>query len=221
MVREKANGLYTDYTYDACPGNQVGAYENGTGADAAKGKVTLALYDEEGRNFATIVNPGVSGETYQVSEDSLVTKQSYDTKGNVAKETDAMGTATAYSYDASDRVTEVTQNAGKDGAVVTKASYETDTENQKNKTTVTDAGGRKSIEVTDAAGLIKSSQDQGEKEDESIATAYSYDSRGNQTKVTYENGELPGRYLRCKKSEDGIEILSGRRNPDIADELSV
>ena len=135
------------------------------------------------------MNPGVSGEAYQVSEDSLVTKQSYDTKGNVAKETDAMGTATAYSYDASDRVTEVTQNAGKDCAVVTKASYETDTENQKNKTTVTDAGGRKSIEVTDAAGLIKSSQDQGEKEDESIATAYSYDSRGNQTKVTYENGD--------------------------------
>ena len=188
VVREKANGLYTDYTYDAS-GNQVVAYENGTGADAAEGKVTLALYDEEGRNFATIVNPGVSGETYQVSEDSLVTKQSYDTKGNVAKETDAMGTATAYSYDASDRVTEVTQNAGKDGAVVTKASYEADTENQKNKTTVTDAGGRKSIEVTDAAGLIKSSQDQGEKEDESIATAYSYDSRGNQTKVTYENGD--------------------------------
>ena len=27
------------------------------------------------------------------------------------------------------------------------------------------------------------------KEDESIATAYSYDSRGNQTKVTYENGD--------------------------------
>lgn len=151
--------------------------------------MTLALYDEEGRNFATIVNPGVFGEAYQVSEDSLVTKQSYDTKGNVAKETDAMGTATAYSYDDSDRVTEVTQNAGKDGAVVTKASYEADTENQKNKTTVTDAGGRKSIEVTDAAGLIKSSQDQGVKEDESIATAYSYDSRGNQTKVTYENGD--------------------------------
>ena len=188
VVREKVNGLYTDYTYDVS-GNQVIAYENGTGADTAEGKVTLALYDEEGRNFATIVNPGVSGEAYQVSDDSLVTKQSYDTKGNVAKETDAMGTATAYSYDASDRVTEVTQNAGKDGAVVTKASYEADTENQKNKTTVTDAGGRKSIEVTDAAGLIKSSQDQGEKEDESIATAYSYDSRGNQTKVTYENGD--------------------------------
>lgn len=27
---------------------------------------------------------------------------------------------------------------------------------------------------------------------------------------------LPGRYLRCKESEDCIEILSGRRNPDIA-----
>lgn len=188
VVREKVNGLYTDYTYDAS-GNQVVAYENGTGADAAEGKVTLALFDEEGRNFATIVNPGVSGETYQVSDDSLVTKQSYDAKGNVTKETDAMGTVTAYTYDDSERVTEVMQNAGKDGAVVTKASYEADTENQKNKTTVTDAGGRKSIEVTDAAGLIKSSQDQGEKEDESIATAYSYDSRGNQTKVTYENGD--------------------------------
>ena len=188
VVREKVNGLYTDYTYDAS-GNQVVAYENGTGADAAEGKVTLALFDEEGRNFATIVNPGVSGETYQVSDDSLVTKQSYDAKGNVTKETDAIGTVTAYTYDDSERVTEVMQNAGKDGAVVTKASYEADTENQKNKTTVTDAGGRKSIEVTDAAGLIKSSQDQGEKEDESIATAYSYDSRGNQTKVTYENGD--------------------------------
>ena len=32
---------------------------------------------------------------------------------------------------------------------------------------------------------------------------------------------LPGRYLRCKESEDGIEILSGRRNPDITDKLSV
>ena len=188
VVREKANGLYTDYTYDAS-GNQVVAYQNGTGADAADGKVTLTLYDAEGRNFATIVNPETSGEEYQIGNDSIVTKQVYDTKGNVEKKTDAMGTVTQYAYDDSDRVTEVTQNAGKDGALVTKVSYEADTENQKNRTIITEAGGRKSIEVTDAAGLVKSSQDQGQKEDESIATAYSYDSRGNQTKVTYENGD--------------------------------
>ena len=188
VVREKANGLYTDYTYDAS-GNQVVAYQNGTGADAADGKVTLTLYDAEGRSFATIVNPETSEEEYQIGNDSIVKKQTYDAKGNVEKKTDAMGTVTQYAYDDSDRVTEVTRNAEKDGALVTKASYEADTENQKNRTTITEAGGRKSIEVTDAAGLVKSSQDQGEKEDESIATAYSYDSRGNQTKVTYENGD--------------------------------
>lgn len=79
------------------------------------------------------------------------------------------------------------QDAGGE-KIATKAEYATDAEGGTTTTTITDAKGHKSVEVQDAAGLTKSITDHGDDAQESIATAYEYDSQGNQTKVTYENG---------------------------------
>lgn len=185
LVKEKANGLYMDYTYDAS-GNQVVAYSNGTAAQKADGKVTLTLYDAKGMQTASVTNPSVQGSDYRIGEDTIVTKQEYDEKGNVVKETDAKGTATEYAYDDSARVTQVTQDAGGE-KIATKAEYTIDAEGGTTTTTITDAKGHKSVEVQDAAGLTKSTTDHGDDAQESIKTAYEYDTKGNQTKVTYEN----------------------------------
>lgn len=88
VVREKQGGLYTDYTYDES-GNQVAAYSNGTEAGKAEGRITLNLYNEKGSQTATIVNPSVENGSYTIGKDTIVTKQQYDDKGNVIKETDA------------------------------------------------------------------------------------------------------------------------------------
>jgi RHS repeat-associated protein len=185
VVREKAGGLYTDYTYDES-GNQVAAYSNGTEAGKADGKVTLTLYNEKGIQTAAIVNPSVENGSYAIGKDTIVTKQQHDDKGNVIKETDPKGVVTEYAYDDSGRVTQVIQDA-EGGKLTTKAEYTTDAAGGTTSTTITDAKGHTSVEVKDAAGLIRSTTDHGDSAQESIATAYEYDSKGNQTKATYEN----------------------------------
>ena len=184
-MREKAGGLYTDYTYDES-GNQVAAYSNGTEAGKADGKVTLTLYNEKGIQTAAIVNPSVENGSYAIGKDTIVTKQQHDDKGNVIKETDPKGVVTEYAYDDSGRVTQVIQDA-EGGKLTTKAEYTTDAAGGTTSTTITDAKGHTSVEVKDAAGLIRSTTDHGDSAQESIATAYEYDSKGNQTKATYEN----------------------------------
>ena len=67
LVKEKAGGLYTDYTYDA-GGNQVVAYNNGTATQKADGTVTLTLYDAKGNQTATVTNPSIQGSDYQIGE---------------------------------------------------------------------------------------------------------------------------------------------------------
>lgn len=185
VIREKAGGLYTDYTYDES-GNQVVAYSNGTEAGKADGKVTLTLYNEKGNQTASVINPSVENGSYAVGKDTIVTKQQHDDKGNVIKETDPEGVVTEYAYDDSGRVTQVTQDA-EGGKLTTKAEYTTDAAGGTTSTTITDAKGHTSVEVKDAAGLIRSTTDHVDSAQESIATAYEYDSKGNQIKATYEN----------------------------------
>lgn len=185
LVKEKSSGLYVDHTYDES-GNEVVSYSNGTEAEASDGKVELTLYDAEGRQTTTIVNPTISSGGYTIGDNTIATSQTYDKKGNVVTETDAEGIVTSYTYDNSSRVTQVTQDSNGQ-KVTTSASYATDVEGGNTTTTITDAEGHKSVEVLDAAGLTQSTTDYGT-DDESIATAYEYDSRGNQTKVTYANG---------------------------------
>jgi len=185
LVKEKANGLYVDYTFDES-GNQVVSYSNGTNTETEDGRISLTLYDEEGRQIATIENPLISGNSYTIGEDTILTTQTYDVKGNVQTETDAEGIVTSYAYDDSSRITQVTQDV--DGEkVVTKAAYTTDEENSTTTISVTDAEGHVSEEILDAAGLTKSTRDYGN-DSESIGISYEYDSRGNQIKEIYENG---------------------------------
>ena len=56
-----------------------------------------------------------------------------------------------------------------------------------NTTSITDAMGHENIEVTNAAGLTETTTSKGNL-GESISTKFTYDTNGNKTKETYENG---------------------------------
>ena len=186
LVREKTGTLYTDYTYDA-GGNLVVTYTNGEDANAKQGKLTVAVYDDNGRQTASVINPEVKNGVYTVGKNTIVTEQAYDEKGNIVKETDAKGIVTEYLYDDSNRVVQVTADAEGE-KLVSSAEYVTDAENGLTTTILTDPNGHRSMEVSDTAGLIRKTTDQGDHEKESISTSYEYDSQGNQIKTIYENG---------------------------------
>ncbi len=193
VVREEADGIYTDYTYDLS-GNQICAYTNGVQSPASAGKRVVTLYDENGRQTHTVINPTISGGEALIGSETIVTSQEYDDQGNVVKETDAKGVSTAYEYDDSSRVTKVTEAFGTDAAISVTAQYSVEDdasgdENCKQNTiTITDALGNQSIDVLDASGLTKQTIDYGDNAGESIINSYEYNENGNQTKVTYGNG---------------------------------
>lgn len=222
----------------------------------------MDLYDENGHETEEIASPEIQNQDYVIGTDSITTESDYDNKGNLVAELDANGVKTAYAYDDSSRVTEVTQNAsaessadkrtvqttysagsdasadtdtdtdtGTDADAGTDADTSTDTASDSNtgtdtETTVTtDALGHKTVEVEDAAGLVLSSTNNGDTEEESITTTNDYDSNGNKTKETFENGDYkeytydPNNLLTTTKyfEGDGTQTLE---SDDTYDELN-
>lgn len=110
IIREKKNGLYLDYTYDNKGNQTVLALCGQEVKKEGPARVTLTLYDKDGNQTYTLVNPAVNPETqeFYVSEEddspTQVTQSEYDSKGNVVQSTDAMGNVTQYKYDDSDRI---------------------------------------------------------------------------------------------------------------------
>ncbi|WP_418814999.1 hypothetical protein, partial [Parasutterella sp.] len=94
---------------------------------------------------------------------------------------DGNGNTVAYTYDDQNRVTKVSQ-----GDNSTSISYTMGTDGV-NTTSITDAMGHEKIEVTNAAGLTETTTSKGNL-GESISTKFTYDTNGNKTKETYENG---------------------------------
>ncbi len=181
-VREKSNGIYTDHVFTE-DGKETASILLGTKAGAdVKGKITLNLYDRNGKQTHTVQNPVIAGEDVSIDpEKSIVNQTAYDDKGNETAKTDGNGNTVAYTYDDQNRVTKVSQ-----GDNSTSISYTMGTDGV-NTTSITDAMGHEKIEVTNAAGLTETTTSKGNL-GESISTKFTYDTNGNKTKETYENG---------------------------------
>ena len=181
-VREKSNGIYTDHVFTE-DGKETASILLGTKAGAdIKGKVTLNLYDKNGKQTHTVQNPVIAGEDVSIDpEKSIVNQTAYDDKGNETAKTDGNGNTVAYTYDDQNRVTKVSQ-----GDNSTSISYTMGADGV-NTTSITDAMGHENIEVTNAAGLTETTTSKGNL-GESISTKFTYDTNGNKTKETYENG---------------------------------
>ena len=181
-VREKSNGIYTDHVFTG-DGKETASILLGTKAGAdVKGKITLNLYDKNGKQTHTVQNPVIAGEDISIDpEKSIVNQTAYDDKGNETAKTDGNGNTVAYTYDDQNRVTKVSQ-----GDNSTSISYTMGADGV-NTTSITDAMGHENIEVTNAAGLTETTTSKGNL-GESISTKFTYDTNGNKTKETYENG---------------------------------
>ena len=181
-VREKSNGIYTDHVFTE-DGKETASILLGTTAGAdVKGKITLNLYDKNGKQTHTVQNPVIAGEDISIDpEKSIVNQTAYDDKGNETAKTDGNGNTVAYTYDDQNRVTKVSQ-----GDNSTSISYTMGTDGV-STTSITDAMGHENVEVTNAAGLTETTTSKGNL-GESISTKFTYDTNGNKTKETYENG---------------------------------
>ncbi|MEG0097726.1 MAG: RHS repeat-associated core domain-containing protein, partial [Cetobacterium sp.] len=184
-VREKANGIYTDYTYDN-KGNSITTFIIGVSElDASKGKLSLSLYDENGKNTTNIVNPSVVNNEFKADNNSIVTKTTYDEKGNESSTTDGNNVETKYNYDESSRVTKVTSAANKTEKTETNIQYDIFNTDETISTKITDANGNISYDTANAAGLQIEVKD-GDASN-NITTKFEYDVKGNKTKEIFTN----------------------------------
>ena len=199
LVREKINGIYKDYVYDNNK-NAIVTFEMNSNSDGeidlSNKKISLSLYDKNGKNIVNVQNASISKGFFVTTKDSIVTKSEYDDLGNVTKETDAEGISTGYTYDKQSRVTAVISAEGTSLENQTIIDYSTDADSNTSITTITDANQNKSYEVKNAADLIISTEDEGDKNDtyDNIKTSYTYDKNGNKTIETFSNGDYKKYY---------------------------
>ena len=176
-VRVTSGGLHQDSIYDRSGQNYL------TVASTSDGTITnkvLTLYDENGNQTDTIQQPGYEAGSFTVTSESICTSQSYDKKGNVLTETDALGNRITYTYDDSSRLTTV-----KEGEAATSYQYDTDSDGN-SKTTVTRANGSTSVTVEDGGGRTLYVLDSGDGQE--IRTSYQYDENGLLTCQTQADG---------------------------------
>lgn len=187
-VKELSSGLYVDYSYDDS-GKVFTEYTSGTNQTdptrIANGKFAVKTYDENGNQTATIINPQITGSTFKVGKDSIVTKNEYDKNGNIIKSTDAEGNQTTYEYDEQGRTKKVTTPSNSSN------TYEydeltTDGDVKVVVDTAIDALGRTSKTTDNGSGQVIKVEDVSS--NGSLITTYDYDSNGQQLKETYSDG---------------------------------
>ena len=185
-IREKADGIYTDYTYDN-KGNAITTFVIGVNeSDSSKGKLSLSLYDENGKNTVNIVNPAVQNNEFKADDNSIVTKTVYDEKGNESIATDGNGVDTTYNYDESSRVTKVISASNKTEKTETNIQYDIFNDDGTISSKIIDANGNSSYDTSNAAGLQVEVKD-GDTSN-NITTKFEYDESGNKTKELFTNG---------------------------------
>jgi len=182
-VRTLSNGIYTDYVFTE-DGKEIAAVTLGSSTDG-EGKISLTLYNKEGKTTHTISQPVVDGDSITTGKDTIINETAYDVNGNESAVTDGNGNVTTYTYDDQNRVTGVNRKNGNE-TISNSISYDMGTDG-KTTTSVKDANGHVNKEVTNEAGLTESTTDLGDGE-EQITTAYSYDTNGNKIRETYADG---------------------------------
>ena len=182
-VRTLNSGIYTDHVFTE-DGKEIAAVTLGSSTDG-EGKISLTLYNKEGKTTHTISQPVVDGDSITTGKDTIINETAYDVNGNESAVTDGNGNVTTYTYDDQNRVTGVNRKNGNE-TISNSISYDMGTDG-KTTTSVKDANGHVNKEVTNEAGLTESTTDLGDVE-EQITTAYSYDTNGNKIRETYADG---------------------------------
>ena len=162
----------------------IAAVTLGSSTDG-EGKISLALYNKEGKTTHTISQPVIDGDSITTGKDTIINETAYDVNGNESAVTDGNGNVTTYTYDDQNRVTGVSRKNGNE-TISNSISYDMGADG-KTTTSVKDANGHVNKEVTNEAGLTESTTDLGDGE-EQITTAYSYDTNGNKIRETYADG---------------------------------
>ena len=182
-VRTLSSGIYTDHAFTE-DGKEIAAVTLGSSTDG-EGKISLTLYNKEGKTTHTISQPVVDGDSITTGKDTIINETAYDINGNESAVTDGNGNVTTYTYDDQNRVTGVSRKNGNE-TISNSISYDMGADG-KTTTSVKDANGHVNKEVTNEAGLTESTTDLGDGE-EQITTAYSYDTNGNKIRETYADG---------------------------------
>ena len=182
-VRTLNSGIYTDHVFTE-DGKEIAAVTLGSSTDG-EGKISLTLYNKEGKTTHTISQPVVDGDSITTGKDTIINETAYDVNGNESAVTDGNGNVTTYTYDDQNRVTGVSRKNGNE-TISNSISYDMGADG-KTTTSVKDANGHVNKEVTNEAGLTESTTDLGDVE-EQITTAYSYDTNGNKIRETYADG---------------------------------
>lgn len=202
-VKEKSRGSYTDMTYSK-QGSLLTSFEYGS--DPQSGSLTLNLYDRNGNQTHTALEPALQDGTYNLGGACIVKESAYDSEGNMTASIDAEGNRVKFLYNAENQLTEVHQP----GSAITKFAYEKGLEDGASKVTTIDARGNQSSILTNARGLEESIIDYLDASAEGMKRTYVYDEQGNKVKET----ELAGNYRTY--AYDGKNRLTQTRYYDTA-----
>ena len=120
-----SSGIYTDHVFTD-DGKEIAAVTLGSSTDG-EGKISLTLYNKEGKTTHTISQPVVDGDSITTGKDTIINETAYDVNGNESAVTDGNGNVTTYTYDAENRLSKVSVT-DKDGktAVIQQNHYNGD-----------------------------------------------------------------------------------------------
>jgi RHS repeat-associated protein len=181
------NGNTTHYGYDA--------YGDLTASTDPLGNQTTYSYDIIGHR-TSMVSP--RGNASGANPAQFTTSYSYDTLGNLVKQTDPLGHTTSYTYDANSNKTSLTDASGR------TTSYSYDADNELTKLTRPDStvmtytydGNGNQTSQTNAAGQVTSyTYDPLDRLSSTTSplgqtTSYSYDGVGNRLSLTAPSGQV-------------------------------
>ena len=124
-VRSLSSGIYTDHVFTD-DGKEIAAVTLGSSTDG-EGKISLTLYNKEGKTTHTISQPVIDGDSITTGKDTIINETAYDVNGNESAVTDGNGNVTTYTYDAENRLSKVSVT-DKDGktAVIQQNRYNGD-----------------------------------------------------------------------------------------------
>lgn len=186
-VREEADGVVTDYSYDL-QGNQLTSYTQTSGDT---GLLVLHVLDEDGNETATLRNPvwDAGSGSYILGADTICETAGYDKAGNLTSQTDGEGNTTLFTYDEQGRITGVNLTGKGNASNKTSYSYREAGEDGLYRSSVTRTGpdGAASTETADGDGNILQTRDEGSGA-AAIETTASYDAYGNVLETAQSSG---------------------------------